>query len=403
MTDVQRARRIAERMERDGYSGLVCRAPQNVLMLTGYLPVLGNSFCIASHARDGSLETRLVVPSDEADLVPEGSAVETRTFSEETLDYIGVTLEAAREPLGSALRSARLEGTKVGYEGGRETIAAAYTQVGVPGPNTLDLLRELLPGAGWSDASAMLNDLAAVKTDAEIERIAVSVEVAGRGFEAARSASRAGATESDVLAEALATMTRVGYERSRLGRVIVHAHVMAGARSADAYKAFNHTTNNPIRRGDPVLVQVEVCVDGYWAELTRTFFAGHVSVEWRRVAEACERASRTALEAIHDGVLARDADAAARSVLTDAGYAREFRHGLGHGVGFQAINHSAQPILHPVSDTVLRTGMVHNMEPAVYIRGVGGYRLNNDIVVRPEDAVSLSAGIPSDLGWLVTG
>jgi Xaa-Pro aminopeptidase len=60
--------------------------------------------------------------------------------------------------------------------------------------------------------------------------------------------------------------------------------------------------------------------------------------------------------------------------LAERGFASEFKHGLGHGVGFNAIDHNAPPRLHPVSTDKLETGMVFNIEPAIYIEGYGGIR-----------------------------
>jgi Xaa-Pro aminopeptidase len=74
---------------------------------------------------------------------------------------------------------------------------------------------------------------------------------------------------------------------------------------------------------------------------------------------------------------------------------------LGHGFGFQAINHAAAPVLHPASNAVLRSGMVHNMEPAVYLEGKGGIRLNDNVAVRQDGNEVLSASLPRDLDWLV--
>ena len=84
-----------------------------------------------------------------------------------------------------------------------------------------------------------------------------------------------------------------------------------------------------------------------------------------------------------------------------AGFGPAFKHGLGHGFGFQAINHAAAPVLHPASDAVLRSGMVHNMEPAVYLEGKGGIRLNDNVLVRNDGNEVLSKMIPRDLDWLV--
>jgi Xaa-Pro dipeptidase len=399
----ERAKRISEVLVRAGYQALVCRMPQNVVMLTGYWPVLGNSFCVVSLNSARVPELRLAVPTDEADLVPEDVAVEVKTFAEETLSYIGTTLEAVRQPLGDLLQAAGLHAqSQVGYEGGHAPIATAYTQVGVPGPATLDLLRALLPDATLDDATALLNELGAIKTDAEVDHIKRSAAVAAEGFTAAHAAIRVGATEAEVAAATLATLLQAGYAAAPAGRVLADVHVMAGARAAHAYRAFNLTSGASIQRGDTVLVQMEVSVNGYWAELTRTFFAGDVRDEWAHAQRVCSAAQDAALAAIHDGASARSVDAAARQVLNDAGLGDAFKHGLGHGIGFQAINHSAPPIVHPASEAVLYSGMVHNLEPAVYLEGQGGLRLNDNVVVRHDGAERISAGVPRDLAWLVT-
>ncbi|HET7638877.1 MAG TPA: M24 family metallopeptidase, partial [Ktedonobacteraceae bacterium] len=88
-------------------------------------------------------------------------------------------------------------------------------------------------------------------------------------------------------------------------------------------------------------------------------------------------------------------------VMQQAGFGSAFKHGLGHGFGFQAINHAAAPVLHPASHAVLRSGMVHNMEPAVYLDGKGGIRLNDNVAVRAGGYEVLSSALPRDLDWLV--
>jgi Xaa-Pro aminopeptidase len=176
---------------------------------------------------------------------------------------------------------------------------------------------------------------------------------------------------------------------------------MAGARAALAYRAFNLTSNATIQQGDPVTVQMEIGVNGYWAELTRTFFAGTISQMWSKAHHACVTAQDAALKHIRDGASARDVDGAARQVMEQAGFGAAFKHGLGHGFGFQAINHAAAPVLHPASHAMLRSGMVHNMEPAVYLDGLGGLRLNDNVVVRQHGSEVLSSALPRDLNWLV--
>lgn len=387
----------------EDFHALICRLPQNVVMLTGYQPILGNTFCLVTvNTATKEVEFRLALPADEKDFVPPGTAVEVKTYAEETLLYIDNTIEAVREPLAELIRSAGInENAVIGHEGIYSPIASAYTQVGVPGPATLELLHQLFLGGYLRDVSTMLDELAAIKTEDEIAAIRRCEQVGYEGFKAARDAIHAGATEADVAAATYAAMLRAGYATPGAKHVLPYVHVMAGPRSALAYRAFNLTSNNAIAQGDTVTVQMEICIDGYWAELTRSFFAGTISDEWRKAHDACVAAQDAALQSIRDGASARAVDGAARSVMGKAGFGPAFKHGLGHGFGFQAINHAAAPVLHPASDAVLRSGMVHNMEPAVYLEGKGGIRLNDNVLVRRDGNEVLSQMIPRDLDWLV--
>ncbi len=399
-----RLQRIKELFAEQGedYRAIICRLPQNVLMLTGYQPILGNSFCLVSLNRSDEIELRLAVPVDERDLIPDGIVVQIETFAEETLDYISDAIQAIHVPLGRLLNSANVTArTVVGYEGVHAPIATGYTQVGIPGPASFDLIRSLLLGDYLRDATPILNELAAIKTEEELQAIRYAEYVALQGFIAAHDAIHAGTTEADIAADTTAALLRAGHATPGAHHVQPYVHVMAGSRAALAYRAFNLTSNAIIGRGDTVTVQIEIAINGYWAELTRTFFAGTISYEWRKAHQACMMAQDAALKLIHNGAMARDVDKAARYILEQAGFGKYFKHGLGHGFGFQAINHAAIPKLHPASDAVLRSGMVHNMEPAVYIEGQGGIRLNDNVVVRTDGNEVLSSQLPRELDWLV--
>src|SRR5207302_4529567 len=110
------------------------------------------------------------------------------------------------------LRSAKLrENAMIGYEGIYSPIAAAYTQVGAPGPATIDLLHQLFLGGYLRDATPMLEELASIKTEEELGYIRRSEAVAHEWFKAARNAIRVGATEADVAAATYAALLRAGY------------------------------------------------------------------------------------------------------------------------------------------------------------------------------------------------
>ena len=399
-----RNRRIVEAFTKRGndYHGIICRLPQNVVMFSGYQPILGNSFCFVSVNSSEDVEIRLVVPEDEKELVPAGTAVDVRTYSVETMDFIGDVTGMAYVPLDAMLDAMGIrENAVIGYEGIYSTVAPAYTQVGVPGHSTIEMYNKLFLAGFLRDATPLIEEFAAIKTEQEIDAIKRSEAIALEGFQAARGAIRPGATEADVSAATYAALLRAGYAAPGVFHVLPYVHVMAGPRAALAYRAFNLTSNTPIQQGDTVLIQMEVCVNGYWAELTRTFFAGTISPEWRNAHQACVAAQDAAFASIHDGASASAVDAMARRIMQEAGLGAAFKHGLGHGVGFQAINHNAPPILHPASKDVLKTGMVHNVEPAVYLDGRGGIRLNDTVAVQQQGAEVLSRAVPHDLEWLV--
>lgn len=83
MINTIRLQRLKELLAEQGedYRAIICRLPENLLMFTGYQPILGNSFCLISRNSFGEIEIRLAVPVDEQDLIPQGVAMEVETFA----------------------------------------------------------------------------------------------------------------------------------------------------------------------------------------------------------------------------------------------------------------------------------------------------------------------------------
>ena len=111
--------------------------------------------------------------------------------------------------------------------------------------------------------------------------------------------------------------------------------------------------------------------------MTRTLAIGSPAPELAAVHEAVLTAQQTAIAAIKPGMQGREVDAIARGVLTAAGYGDCFTHGLGHGLGLGG----DQPILNPRSQTILQPGMIVTVEPGAYLPGIGGVRIEDDVVI----------------------
>ena len=116
--------------------------------------------------------------------------------------------------------------------------------------------------------------------------------------------------------------------------------------------------------------------------------------------EAIFLARDAALDAIAPGVPAADVDARARRVLDSCGFGAGFEHGLGHSVGYAAIDHNARPRLHPASPDRLETGMVFNIEPAIYIPYLGGIR-HCDMVAMSDKGPELLTPFQADLRSII--
>jgi Xaa-Pro aminopeptidase/Xaa-Pro dipeptidase len=159
---------------------------------------------------------------------------------------------------------------------------------------------------------------------------------------------------------------------------------MSGPHSAQASGAYARTRARTLDSGDLVLVHCNSYADGYWTDITRTYHLGENDERKEKIYSAVFDARHAALMAIRPGVKASEVDAAARNLMRQRGFGDAFKHGTGHGVGFAAISANSMPRIHPACHDALETGMVFNMEPAIYIEGFGG--------VRHCDMVTVTAG-----------
>lgn len=391
--DRERLDRVRGQMRASGLDALVCRLPHNVLMLTGYAPVLGNSFVL--FPLDG--DPTLLVPRSEEGLAREGWVQDVRWFDGPSLLRLETVAEAVGPMLAQLVRERDLLGRVIGYEHEYGLVPASYTQLAVTAAGTVQLFREAFGNAELRPADHELERLEAVLTEREVAMVRLANLIAARGVEAARKSIRPGARECDVAGAVSKAVLAAGHRLEPVRMVMAFPHILSGPRTEAGHAPFGLTSGRRIARGDQVLVQLEVYLDGFWAEVTRTFFVGEPSAEQRAAYEACLQAMERARHVERSGVMASGVDIAARTVLTQRGYGDAFRHGLGHGVGFQAISHERPPRLHPVSPDLLHSGMVHNVEPAVYMTGFG-IRINDDVLVT-DGAPEQLTPLERELDW----
>ncbi|MBU3699348.1 MAG: aminopeptidase P family protein [Candidatus Kapabacteria bacterium] len=234
-------------------------------------------------------------------------------------------------------------------------------------------MKKASKGSSLVPLAGLIDTLLLPKSASEIKSIAAAAEITSRAFEKMLGMVRAGMTERDV-ATFLATTTRqMGSEKDAFDIIVV-----AGARSAMPHGRASMAT---IKKGDVITVDFGCCVDGLYSDMTRTFCVGSPSQKIVDVFAVLYQAHMSALDAAVTGVTGAGLDAAAREVIARAGYGDNFRHSLGHGLGYEVHEH---PRVAPGnSGQTLPTNCVVTIEPGIYLPGKFGMRIEDDVVITP--------------------
>jgi len=215
----------------------------------------------------------------------------------------------------------------------------------------------------------LVERLRVIKTPDELKRIRRAIALNQRAFGYLRRVIKPGMTEKE------AFFRLEAYVR-RLGAGFSFDPIIASGPNG----AFPHAriTDRRMRSAESVLVDMGIDVEGYKSDLTRMFFLGKIPALIREMTEIVRDSKNRAIEKIRPGIFARDIDQQARNYLDKKGLGRFFSHALGHGVGLEI--HEA-PKISRQSAVVLEPGMVFTVEPAVYLPGRFGIRLEDMVLV----------------------
>ncbi|NKY51737.1 M24 family metallopeptidase [Nocardia vermiculata] len=224
-------------------------------------------------------------------------------------------------------------------------------------------------------ATPILRELRMTKDSAEIDALRRAGAAIDRVHARMGEWLRTGRTEADIAADIRAAIVAEGHLDADF--VIVGS----GPNGANPHHAESGRVVEP---GDVVVIDIGGPVEpGYFSDSTRTYVLGEPDPEIAERYAVLERAQAAAVAAVRPGVTAASVDAAARKVLTEAGFGAEFIHRTGHGIGLSV---HEEPYVVDGNDIVLRAGMAFSIEPGIYFDGEWGARIE-DIVVVTEDGV----------------
>lgn len=331
-------------------------------------------------------EMTLLVPETEREYVETTPDTLVRSFEYETISEIRDLNQSLRPELERVFDGKAV--SSVGMELCVEQLAPSRWpgEVRVVSQPFINLVRSLVPGAPIVDVTPELWAARAVKDAGEIERLRTANRAARLGFEELLSTWKEGWTERKI-AGALEAAIHAGAARCGARYARAFAAVMSGPQSAKANAHFCISSDRSVRRGDVVLIELGTMVDGYMSDLTRVFVMGEARGEAKDVFALLALAQQEAFRVLKDGALTADVDRAARETIREAGYGKYFTHILGHGVG---LSYHEAPVLHPLGTGMLRAGMVHSVEPGIYIPGQFGMRIEDNVVVTASGCEVLS-------------
>jgi Xaa-Pro aminopeptidase len=349
----RRTRAVQDRLQAHGDDAAVLFPSHNLQYTTGFSEEPGERHLLAFLPADG----------DPVFLVPELSAQQVRQAS--WIDDVRAwsDTEDPAERVAAVVDDLGLDGGHLLVD---DTMHARFTQD----------LRAAAPQATFGLASEVLGPLRVQKDDAELDALRRAAAAADAAVDDLRAlgADAVGLTETEL----------AGQIEDRLaahGGTGVSFEPIVGSGPNGAMPHHTHG-DREIRAGEPVVLDFGTRVDGYPSDQTRTVvFGGDPSERVREVHDLVRRAQQAGVEAVEPGVTAGAVDAAAREVIADAGYADQFVHRTGHGVGLAV--HEA-PYIVGDNDRELEPGMVFSVEPGVYLDGEFGVRIE-DLVVVTED------------------
>ena len=351
----QRRRELQARLAEKHLSGVLSMNPASWYYLTGFTGDAG----------------ALLLSANRSFLVTDGRF--TSQAREETSGLRAVKQEESlMATIGSLLRGRSQ--TRIGFDAMQLTVAQ---------------FRALRRAAGsrvrWIRADGEVEKVRQRKDPAEIAQMRKAALLGGEVLSGALKLLKPGVREIDVAAEIEYQMRRRGASGPAFESIVAF-----GARSAYPHA---RPTEKRLGKNELVVLDLGVILGHYCSDITRTVFVGRAPARIRRWYRAVQEAQAAAIAAAQGGTSCGDVDAAARGVLTRYRLDHYFVHSTGHGLGLEV---HEDPRVARGQKHVLVPGNVITIEPGVYVPGVGGIRIEDDVAVHA-DRTEVLTRVPRDL------
>ncbi|MBV9405755.1 MAG: aminopeptidase P family protein [Acidobacteriaceae bacterium] len=324
-------------------------------LFTFVVPQKGNAFYVSPAFEEGRAREQIAQ-------APDGDSCRVLTWQEDEDPYALVA---------KGLRDAGVSSGRIGME---ERTTFVFSN-GIANAN---------PASQIVSATPVTAGCRMIKSPAEIALMRLAAEVSLAAYEAAWKSLEPGMTQNHFGTLVAAAHKQLGFAGE--------ASIQVGE-----FSALPHGSRTPqiIREGTVLLMDGGCNAEGYASDISRTFVLGKATDKMKRVFEIVHEAQTTAVKTARPGLPAGQVDAAARKVITDAGYGpgyKYFTHRVGHGMGMDG---HEWPYLVKGNTLPLEADMTFSDEPGIYIRGEFGVRLEDDMHIMENGAELFTPQSPS--------
>jgi Xaa-Pro aminopeptidase len=239
--------------------------------------------------------------------------------------------------------------------------------------NEAEDLRKEFSEVEFVPVDSLIEKIIIRKNEKEIELTKKAVEITDKTFTELLNIIKPGMTEKEVSAHISFLQKMYGADGDSFDVIVA-----SGQRSA-----FPHArpTDKKIQTGELLKLDFGCSFEGMKSDMTRTIGIGSISDECKNIYAIVKEAQQRALDTVKAGVNTRVLDASARDYIKEKGFGNNFGHGLGHGLGYDI---HEKPSVNERYDYILEVNNIITIEPGIYIEGLGGVRIEDDVVVKED-------------------
>ncbi len=279
------------------------------------------------------------------------------------------------------------DGYRPAFEQAFKALGLSNRKIGVEGLQMRvlegQLIQQYTPGCTVIAADETLMRIRLYKEEAELAAMRKAIAISEAALEKTLARVRVGMTEQQIMNILLNEMAELDGGSNAFDPIVLTGPNTGQPHGVPGKRA--------LQEGELLLFDFGTTVDGYPADITRTFAVGDIDPELRKVYDIVLMANEVGIRAIKPGVVAQDVDRLVREVIEDSGYGKYFLHRTGHGLGLDV--HEAPNIVEG-NTQILEPGMVFTIEPGIYLPGKGGIRIEDNVVVT-ENGVEVLTSFPT--------